>query len=66
MMSMYNLIEYIDNYSKTLKSLRQYQRDDPINNIRESESFKYEFKTPGKTPAAGNTKDVKIAVLLKH
>ena len=63
---MYNLIEYIDNYSKTLKSLQQYQRDDPINNIRESESFKYKIKITGKTPATGNTKDVKIAVPLKY
>ena len=65
-MPMYNLIEYIDNYSKTLESLRQYQRDGPINNIRESESFKYKIKITRKTPAAGSTKDVKIAVPLKY
>ena len=30
--------------------------------ITESESFKYKIKITGKIPAAGNTKDVKIAV----
>ena len=36
----------------------QYYRDDPNDNIKESESFKYKIKITGKTPAAGNTKDV--------
>ena len=32
-MSMYNLIEYNDNYMKTSRSLWQYDRDEPfINN----------------------------------
>ena len=30
---MYNLIEYSDNYSKTSRSLWQYYKDDPNNNI---------------------------------
>ena len=30
-MSMYNLVEYSDNYSKTCGSLWQYYRDDPNN-----------------------------------
>ena len=63
-MPMYNLIEYSDNYSKTSGSLWQYYRDDPNDNITQSESFKYKFKITGKTPAAGNTEDVKIAVPL--
>ena len=63
-MPMYNLIEYSDNYSKTSGSLWQYYRDYPNDNITQSESFKYKFKITGKTPAAGNTEDVKIAVPL--
>ena len=46
-------------------SLWQYYRDDPSDNIAESESFKYNIKITGKTPATGNTKDFKIAVPLK-
>ena len=44
----------------------QYYRDDPNDNIIESESFKYKIKIAGKTPAAGNTKDVEIAMPLKY
>ena len=65
-MPLYNLIEYSDNYSKTSGRLWQYYRDDPIDNITQSESFKYKIKITGKTPAAGNTKDVEIAVPLKN
>ena len=43
-MPMYNLIEYSDNYSKTSGSLWQYDRDDPNDNLAESESFKYKIK----------------------
>ena len=63
---MYNFIEYGNNYSKTSGSLWQYYRDDPSDTITESESFKYKIKITGKTPDAGNTKDVKIAVPLKY
>ena len=65
-MSMYNLIEYSKNVSKALGSFGQYYRDEPNDNITKSESFIYKFKTTGKTPAACNTKDIKIAVPLKH
>ena len=65
-MPMYNLIEYSDNYSKTSGSLWQYYKDDPNDNIADSESFKSKVKITGKTPAAGNTKDVEIIVPLKH
>ena len=61
-MPMYNLIEYSNNYWKTSRSLWQFYRDDPNDNIAESESFKYKIKITGKTPGAGNIKDVKIAV----
>ena len=42
----------------------QYYRDDPNDNIAQSESFKFKIKIKGKTTAAGNTKDVEIAVSL--
>ena len=63
--SMYNLIEYSDNYSKTSGSLWQYYKDDPNDNPANSESFKSKVKITGKTPGAGNTKDVEIIVPLK-
>ena len=44
----------------------QYYRDNPNNNITESESFKCKFKIIGKTPAAGNTKDTKRAKPLNY
>ena len=53
-MPMYNLIEYSDNYSKTSGSLWQYDRNDPNNNIVQSELFKSKIKITGKTPADGN------------
>ena len=65
-MPMYNLIEYSDNYSKKSRSLWQYYKDDPNDNIMQSESFKSKIKITGKTPAAGNTKDVEIIVPLKY
>ena len=65
-MQMYNLIKYTNNYSKRSGSLWQYYRDDPNDNITRSESFKYKTKITGKTPAAGNTKDVIIAIPLKY
>ena len=65
-MPMYNLIEYSDNYSKTSGSLWQYYKDDPNDNIADSESFKSKVKTTGKTPHDGNTKDAEIIVPLKY
>ena len=64
-MSIYNLIEYSDNYANTSGSLRQYYRDEPNNNLAVSESFKSKIKT-GKTPAAGSEKDVEIMVPLEY
>ena len=57
-MTMHNLVEYSDNYSKTSGSLWQYYKDYPNDNIAQSESFKSKAKMTGKIPAAGNTKDV--------
>ena len=65
-MPMYNLIEYSDNYAKTSGSLWQYYRDEPNNNLADSESFKFKVKITGKTPAADNEKDVEIMVPLKY
>ena len=65
-MAMYNLIRYSDNYSKTSGSLWQYCKDEPNDNIADSESFKSNVKITGKTPAANNTKDVEIIVPLKY
>ena len=65
-MPMYNLIEYSDNYSKTSGSLRQYYKDDPNDNLANSESFISKIKITGKTPNNGNTKDVERIVPLKY
>ena len=65
-MPMYNLIEYSDNYSRTSGSLWQYYKDDPDNNLENSESFKFKLKITGNTPNDGNAKDVGIMVPLKY
>ena len=65
-MQMHNLIEYNENYSKTSRSLWQYFKDDPNDNLTASESFKSKVKITGKTPNNENTKDVEIIVLLKY
>ena len=63
---MYNLIEYSDNYAKTSGSLLQYYRDEPNDNLTDSESFKSKIKITGKTPNNDNEKDVEIMVPLKY
>ena len=63
---MFNLIEYSDNYAKRSESLWQYYRDEPNDNLADSESFKYKIKIIGKTPAADNEKDAEIMVPLKY
>ena len=65
-MPLCNLLEYSDNYAKTSASLWQYYRDEPNDNLADSESFKSKIKITGKTPAAGNEKDVEIMVPLKY
>ena len=64
-MPMYNLIEYSDNYAKASGSLWQYYRDEPNNNLADSESFKFKVKITGKTPN-DNEKDVEIMVPSKY
>ena len=63
-MPMYNLIEYSDNYAKTSGSLWEYYRDEPNDNLTDSESFKSKIKITGKTPTTAN--DVEIMFPLKY
>ena len=65
-MPIYNLIEYSDNYAKTSGSLWQYFRDEPDDDIEDSESFKSKIKITGKTTTNNNVKDVEIMVPLKY
>ena len=74
-MSMYNLIEYSDNYAKTTGSLWQYCKDIPARNnnneITEftrgntTDSFNFKAKITGQTQNGG-TKDVEIMFPLKY
>ena len=73
---MYNLIEYSDNYSRTLGSSWQFKRDEvPANNadlsVDNSWSFKYKSALVGKMADAVNNKNsseknTKIVVPLKY
>ena len=65
-MPMYKLTEYGDNYAKTSGSLWQYYRDEPNDNLADSESLKSKIKITGETPNNGNEKDVEIIVPLKY
>ena len=65
-MPMYDLIEYSNNYAKTSGSLWQYYRDEPNDNLADSESFKSKIKVTGKTPADSNEKDIEVIVPLKY
>ena len=74
-MPMYNLIEYSDNYAKTLGSLWQYCLHIPAldnNNVitffteaNRTDSFNFKVKITGQTGGNG-TKDVEIMVPLKY
>ena len=77
--SMYNLIEYSDNYSDTSGRLWQFERDEPpadnadldvINSGLNSESFKYKAALVGTTAyvANGNSfvRNTEIVVPLKY
>ena len=65
-MSMYSLIEYSDNYSKTSESLWQLQKWVCKPTTTESVSFKLKAKIIGKISVDGDTKDVEIAVSLRY
>ena len=65
-MPMYSLTRRSDNYSKTSGSLWQYQKDQPSDNLTDSESFNSKIKIKGNTVNNGNTKDVEIIVPRKY
>ena len=65
-MPIYNLIEYGNNYAKTCRSFWQYYRDEPNDNLADSESFKSKIKITGKTPTFDNKEDAEIMVSLKY
>ena len=44
----------------------EYYRDEPNDNLEDSDSFKSKIKITGKPPAAGNEKHVEIMVPLKY
>ena len=69
-MSMYNLIEYSDNYSDTSGSLWGFKRDE-INTdanvcTANSSSFKYKSSIIGNTEAYETKNGLKIAAPLKY
>ena len=51
---------------KPLEVYWQCDKDDPNDNLENSESFKSKVKITGKTPAVGNIKFVEIIVPLKY
>ena len=59
------MIEYSDSFSKTSRGLWEYFKDEPNDNLANSESFKSKVKLTGNTPAGANTKDVEIILPLK-
>ena len=61
---MYNLIS--DNNSKMARSLWQCYRYEPNATLTESESFKFKATITKGIPDDGITKNIKIAVPLKH
>ena len=70
-MSMYNLIEYSDNYSDTSGSLWGFKRDDIVNNANvtnddNAPSFKYKANGIGDTENNGTKNGIEIAVPLKY
>ena len=69
-MSMYNLIQYSDNYSDTSGSLWNFKRDeieaDVDLTINNASSFKYKANLIGNTENNGTKNGVKIAIPLKY
>ena len=69
--SMYNLIEYSDNYSDTQGSLWDFKRDEIDNNANvtndnNAPTFKYKANLIGNTEKNATKKGVKLAVPLKY
>ena len=73
-MTMYNLIEYSDNYQDSSATLYQYKRDEPPDDIannftqNNSTSFDYKIKLLGNPEVSNNIarRNVKIVVPLKY
>ena len=80
-MTMYNLLEYSDNYSMTSGSLWNFYKDDVNDNANEnnaannrinnnktttSKFFEYKTKIIGRKPADNNTLDTEVVVPLKY
>ena len=75
-MSMYNLIEYSDHYSKTSGSLWQYFKEIPavnnaggivdFNGTNATDSFNFKTKTTGQTDENGRIDNVEIMAPLKY
>ena len=72
-MSLYNLIEYSDSYSKTSGTLWQYCKDIPavsnngdIIEFNGANSFDFKAKITGQTGNNGGIKNVEIIVPLKY
>ena len=76
-MTMYNLLEYSKNYSKTAGRSWRYFRDQPnssvggANNntsysIKDSKSFDYKANITGKLEGDNTEKEVEVVVSLKH
>ena len=59
LMPMYHPVEYKDNYLKTGGS-KKYYKDNPNDDIKDSESFKFEVNITRRSHNA-NTKNVEIA-----
>ena len=67
----YNLTEYSDNYSDTSRNLRNFKRDNIVNNVDvtnndNTPSFKFKASSIGNTENNGTKNGIKIAVPLKH
>ena len=70
-MSMYNLIEYSDNYSDSTGSLWGFKRDDILNNVDATNDdnaplFKYKASLITNTEVDETKREIKIAVPLKY
>ena len=66
--SMYNLLEYSNNYRKTTGTLWNYYRDEPSNPLSSnSGSFKYKTSIEGKTPENNDSlTNVNVVIPLKY
>ena len=49
-----------------MRMFEQYCRNETNTTIKDSESFKFKVRITGRTSATIDTKDVQIAVALKH